>query len=371
MMGVREATHPHSEVRRIVAEVQSWDRDLPASLHWGLGLPCITYEYWGTCEQRAVAKSIWSEIPEQDATMLQGAGLIPHELGYLGTAIIHLPQLRPFFFGIHHVVLPGGEQPWGKLRVMSEVLDGKIRLALNVADLVPEYRSKTEDDPLFEFVSVWFVGSTFAEINMMTQKVGSGHSPNAIARLPEDHHGVSHSDWRLTLIDSEGGHVDSTEVGTLGRSLSSEPWKESAPHLGFSAPASIIYLPPEGEPILAVAHDHLARVGSPALLCDPYLAAEALDRLTLNLKVQRVLAKRRGLDETRQLVEACRRSRIQLRFAGGLHDRFIIGPKSAYLLGTSLNGIGKKHSFLTAADNRIRLKLSDVFELLWSKAAEP
>jgi len=378
IMGARESTHPRSEVRRIIAEVQSWD--LPSSLHWGLGLPCITYECWGTRERRSAAEAVWKEIPEHDAKMLQDTGLIPRELGYLGTTIIHLPQLRPFFVGIDHVVLPGGEQPWGKLRVISEVLDGKTRLALNVADLVPEYRSKSEDDSGFAFVSLWFVGATFAEINMMTQKVALGQSPNAIARLPEDLHGVSPSDWRLTLIGSEGGHVDTTEVGTF-RSLSSEPWKESAPHLGFSAPASIIYLPPDGELSLAAAHECLVRVGSPALLCDPYLTAEALDRLPSRLKVGKVLSMRRSrpnqVEETRQLIEACRRLQIQLRFVGtdrqpgGVHDRFIIGPESAYLLGTSLNGIGKKHTFLTAADNRIRLVLSRVFEDLWSKAAEP
>ena len=52
-----------------------------------------------------------------------------------------------------------------------------------------------------------------------------------------------------------------------------------------------------------------------------------------------------------------------------LHDRYIIDDAGMWLLGQSLNGIGKKQTFLVLVGADIRQLVSDGFLRRWNSAS--
>jgi hypothetical protein len=111
-------------------------------------------------------------------------------------------------------------------------------------------------------------------------------------------------------------------------------------------------------------------------ICDPYVdnrtldfisechAAEQINVLTANVykegQFRRDLAafsKEHGtILETRVLEQ------------GNLHDRYIIHADGMLLLGTSLNGLGKKQSFIVSLGEDLRQIASPAFDRAWASA---
>ena len=54
-----------------------------------------------------------------------------------------------------------------------------------------------------------------------------------------------------------------------------------------------------------------------------------------------------------------------------LHDRYIIHDDGLLLLGTSLNGLGKKQTFVVALGPDLRADVSAAFESRWQTATAP
>jgi hypothetical protein len=111
-------------------------------------------------------------------------------------------------------------------------------------------------------------------------------------------------------------------------------------------------------------------------ICDPYVdnrtidllaecgAAEDIKLLTVNVHKEgpfrrdlAAFAREHGdILETRVLEQ------------GNLHDRYIIHSDGMLLLGTSLNGLGKKQSFIVSVGEDLRQMASPAFDRSWASA---
>jgi hypothetical protein len=121
----------------------------------------------------------------------------------------------------------------------------------------------------------------------------------------------------------------------------------------------------------------LATLAGDVLVCDPYVDATTLDFLALIPKDSaiRLLARPPQKGQLfRRHFAAYRSERgnleVRVDLAARLHDRYVIADGTMYLLGQSLNGIGKKQTFVVAMGPDIREQTRGSFESLW-KAASP
>lgn len=123
-------------------------------------------------------------------------------------------------------------------------------------------------------------------------------------------------------------------------------------------------------------HDILAKVTGAVRICDPYLDEKTIEHLAACPKNQplRLLTMNvRDSGTLRRVVAAAKASSYQLEIrvvaAAVLHDRYVIDDKSMFILGTSLNGFGKKQSFVIRAGDDMRGALLAAFDALWLAAA--
>ncbi len=112
-------------------------------------------------------------------------------------------------------------------------------------------------------------------------------------------------------------------------------------------------------------------------ICDPYFDKESLpslDQLSSASEVHYLTAQRR--DAKRALrVGAYRAYRAQHpkvevreRSEKDLHDRYIIDDHEMFLVGTSLNGLGKKQAFIVRMGEDIRAQMLSDFGEKWRSA---
>ena len=347
-----------AEVRRLELPVIDWQGGISADI-WCLRLPLAVYEVWALADDYRHARDAWNELndEEQRATNIQ-----INCLGHLASTIVVAPQLRPFLTGIHDLVIPGGPELWGELQLVSEVLDGSMVLSRTSLPLLPEPLRDLDANEKLEYIRLHFPSGTFAA---MSNAVGNG---DAIAPYPDDAHGHSGSDWRVTIISS-GGTCDSVSIGLIrgigNCYMTKEPWRDRYPEIGFSAPARVNHVPPSQDAADEVFRTLLS-VGGPAWLCDPYAEINSLSRLSSILEGGHVLTRSKNAD----LIDSAwaREHGVTIRSAPKLHDRFLIGPKGALLIGFSINSIGKTHCFITQLDNTMRVQITYIFEELWRQA---
>lgn len=110
--------------------------------------------------------------------------------------------------------------------------------------------------------------------------------------------------------------------------------------------------------------------------CDPYVEAASLDLLaqatgvseirllTVNIGKPQVFA--RDLAAFRK--EHPAKIDVRQAVAGTLHDRYAIDDSRMLLFGTSLNGLGKKQSFIVEVGPDMRSNATSAFDREWSKA---
>jgi len=122
-------------------------------------------------------------------------------------------------------------------------------------------------------------------------------------------------------------------------------------------------------------HDLLAKLSGDVRICDPYLDDKTLEHLQACPKNQPLRLLTMNVKDSgplRRLVAAAKSASYQLEIrvvgAAILHDRYIIDDKSLLILGTSLNGFGKKQSFVIRAGDDIRSAVMLAFDLLWAAA---
>jgi hypothetical protein len=144
-----------------------------------------------------------------------------------------------------------------------------------------------------------------------------------------------------------------------------------------SAPSGVVLVEPEGaltairevETILRTLRGDLS-------VCDPHVDSRTLDLLgeashvnamrLLTVNVHKEQAFRRDLKAWR----AEHRTVLEVRRVapGLLHDRYLIDDKRMFLIGTSLNGLGFKESFVVAAGSDMRFAVLAAFNQRWASA---
>ncbi|OBG00708.1 hypothetical protein A5773_04260 [Mycobacterium sp. 852014-52450_SCH5900713] len=117
----------------------------------------------------------------------------------------------------------------------------------------------------------------------------------------------------------------------------------------------------------------LANAGA-GYLVDPYLKLDVLHMVVMNTHLTRVLVSPKTgkgvLPAMRTYLDSPSLARrVELRESGGLHDRYVFAEdKSAFMLGTSLNGVGKTTTVLVPIPSPARETLRDTYERLWEEA---
>jgi hypothetical protein len=127
--------------------------------------------------------------------------------------------------------------------------------------------------------------------------------------------------------------------------------------------------------IKAVSSVHALLCGMKGIvrLCDPYVDHSTIEHLAAvpkDVPIRILTVNIQEANRLRRVLAAARTEgrQVELRVAQGakLHDRFVIDDAKMLLLGTSLNGLGKKLSFVVRAGPDIREPMAGVFDGHWA-----
>jgi len=123
-------------------------------------------------------------------------------------------------------------------------------------------------------------------------------------------------------------------------------------------------------------HDLLARLKGTIRVCDPYLddsTVEHLEACSKGTPIRLLTMNVKDTGPLRRVVAAAKTSGYQLDIrvvtSRTLHDRYLIDDADMIILGTSLNGFGKKQSFVIQAGPDIRQTVLVEFDQQWNAAA--
>ena len=131
------------------------------------------------------------------------------------------------------------------------------------------------------------------------------------------------------------------------------------------------------EPVQAVVtvHDLLSRLSGTVRICDPYVDAatlEHLDCVSPGQKIELLTANIRDSGKFRRMLSALlsKGLDIEIRKTGkkDIHDRYVVDDSMMVIFGSSLNGIGKKQSFVIQAGEDVRGAVLAAFASRWRKA---
>lgn len=145
----------------------------------------------------------------------------------------------------------------------------------------------------------------------------------------------------------------------------------------LKAPNLALTLVNPSEAVQAVIklHEFLSELSGDIRICDPYLddkTIEHLDSCPSSSSILLVTQTIRDSGKLRRLLSAMHTSgrNVIIRQAANtkLHDRYIIDAKSMMILGTSLNGLGKKQCFIIQAGRDFRKIVLKEFENIWKSA---
>jgi hypothetical protein len=122
-------------------------------------------------------------------------------------------------------------------------------------------------------------------------------------------------------------------------------------------------------------HDQLAELKGSIYICDPYLNAVTLEHLDSCAAGTNLFLLTHNIQDSgrlRQLLSAFpnTKKRIEIRKTkkAVIHDRYIVDKKGMLILGTSLNGYGKKQCFIISAGQDIRSTMLSSFKDHWDAA---
>ena len=140
------------------------------------------------------------------------------------------------------------------------------------------------------------------------------------------------------------------------------------------APSAIVVVDPANALQAVISlHDFLANLSNPIQICDPYLDATSLEHLASCPKTASINLLTKNVKDSgkfRQLISAAQTEGrtwiIRVASAQVLHDRYIIDSNSMLILGTSLNGFGKKQCFVVKAGEDIQKVMRTEFLNLWN-----
>jgi hypothetical protein len=124
-------------------------------------------------------------------------------------------------------------------------------------------------------------------------------------------------------------------------------------------------------------HDILRQLAGEVSVCDPYLDHLTLEHLEACGKGRRIRVLTQKVNDSgplRRVFDSANLAgyRFDVRVAIGkpLHDRYVIDDRAMLILGASLNGFGKKQSFVIQVGSDVRKPVMDAFNSEWMKAIQ-
>jgi len=205
------------------------------------------------------------------------------------------------------------------------------------------------------------------------RNAGTWLTAATISNKLRDEHGVG-VHWRK--IET----VFAANAGAVARRKKSKQWQfailRAGEELLGAAQSSILFI----EPTQAVKatlslHDFFSKLEGTVRVCDAYLdntTLEHLHALDKGVIVQLLTKNVKDAGPLRRIVAAWKSEgrNLEIRVDGSapLHDRYIIDDSNMMILGTSLNGFGKKQCFIIQTGPDLRAVLIPVFGGLWKSA---
>jgi len=120
-------------------------------------------------------------------------------------------------------------------------------------------------------------------------------------------------------------------------------------------------------------HDLLSGLTGTVRICDPYLDGATIEHLEACPKgqsIQLLTHDIRDSGKLRRLLAAATTAGYQFEIKSSptkdLHDRYIIDDAGMVILGTSLNGFGKKQCFVIRAGENMRAAMLKEFSRRWA-----
>ena len=147
--------------------------------------------------------------------------------------------------------------------------------------------------------------------------------------------------------------------------------KAGEEHLSPTGPGIVVVDPSNAVQAVSSLHSFLNSLSGIVSICDPWLDATTIEHLdacnpSSELKLLTVTVKDSG--PLRRLASAFNQNRklsVRISSSPQLHDRYIIDDEEMMILGSSLNGFGKKQCFIVKAGPDFRSTMLSAFELLW------
>ncbi len=119
----------------------------------------------------------------------------------------------------------------------------------------------------------------------------------------------------------------------------------------------------------------LAALSGDIRICDPYVddkTVEVLTAIRTTCQIRLLTKNVQNPARLRRHYQAYQREygnlEIRVHPTANLHDRYIVSEQNMYLVGQSLNGIGKKQTFIVETGSDLRDQMIRYFEQLWGSA---
>jgi hypothetical protein len=201
-------------------------------------------------------------------------------------------------------------------------------------------------------------------------------TPSQIAPVLRDVYGFPVPWQRVqAILAAEEGTIATSRKGGVRRHQIMQPGLDE---LLAKGPDVVFIEPTKALTGLRSAEVIMQSLNGVLRFCDPYVEAASLDLLaeatktteirllTVNIARPQVFA--RDLSAFRK--EHGNKIEVRQAAPGTLHDRYAVDDARMLLFGTSLNGLGKKQSFIVELGQDVRTTVMAAFDSAWA-AAKP
>lgn len=199
-------------------------------------------------------------------------------------------------------------------------------------------------------------------------------TPSEVSEVLRDTYGFNVPWQRVqALVANERGTVSTSRKGGRRRHQVMQPGLEE---LLAKGPDVVFIEPDKALSGLRSAEAVMQSLEGVLRFCDPYVESSSLDLLaqaakttdmrllTVNIAKSQVFA--RDLAAFRK--EHGNKIGVRQAAPGTLYDRYAIDDKRMLLFGTSLNGLGKKQSFIVELGQDTRSTVLAAFDAVWTRA---
>jgi hypothetical protein len=171
------------------------------------------------------------------------------------------------------------------------------------------------------------------------------------------------------------------ETGLVARRKRARTWEfhltlQGKGRLIASVPDILIVDPAQAVQATSNLHSLLSKLKGAIRICDPYFDEISVEHLDACPKNARILLLTRNVKDSGRLrrlhAALCQSHAAEVRIcsANVLHDRYVIADAEMLLLGTSLNGFGKKQSFVAKTGSDVRATMLGTFNGHWTSATK-